>query len=156
MNSITEISRDFLPTKENILTLSANIVKELAEGNGDPIKTAIQLAAMEKVCKDARDGMNELVLTELSKYNGKTELLGAKVERAEVGTKYDFSNSEAWTQIKGEIDALELELKSVETIAKTLPDSGQASYTRIATGETLTVVKAAKSSKTSFKITLGK
>jgi hypothetical protein len=148
--------REFQPTKTNISTLAAEIASAVLNGESDPIALAVQLAAIEKVCEQARELIKDSVSAELSKHNGKTEILGAKIERKEVGTKYDYTASEAWSTIKAMEDKIAEHRKAVEAIAKALPEGHQAEFVNPETGEAMTIVRSTKSSTTSFAVTLGK
>lgn len=155
MKDILALTNTFEPTKANIETL-AQVLAEQALDGADPIRLAIQLTALQQTCEAAKAKLSEIVLTELDKNNGKASMLGANVERAEVGTKYDFSDSEAWVKIKAEEDKIADKRKAIEGMAKNVPDGSELQWTDTDTGETLSVKKASKTSKTSFKITLGK
>ena len=145
-----------LPTKEAIGDIAMNIVNQIRDGNGNPLELVVQLAAIEKICEMVREGIGEQVLSELDKEHGKTVCLGAKLERKETGTKYAYDGSEAWVAIKAAEDKIVEKRKAVEAIAKVLPADAESSWTDTDTGETLTIIHAPKSSKTSFVITLGK
>lgn len=155
MTQILELTNTFEPTKSNIETL-AQVISEQALDGADPIRLSIQLTALIQTCETAKEKISEIVLKELDKSNGKVEILGAKVERKETGVKYDYSESEAWKNIKSDEDKLVEKRKAIEKIAQTLPEGTESTFTDSDTGETLTIKKANKSSKTSFAITLGK
>lgn len=148
--------REFIPTKSNIDKMAQEIAMSVLNGESDPIFLAIRLAALEKICEQARELIGDSVQSELSKYNGKAEFLGAKIERKEVGTKYDYTASDAWTTIKAMEDKVGEHRKAVEAIAKALPEGHQAEFVNPETGEAMTIKRSSKSSKTSFAITLGK
>jgi len=145
-----------LPTKEAIGDIAMKIVNQIRDGNGNPVELAVQLSAIEKICEIVREGITENVLAELDKFSGKTVCLGAKVDRKETGTKYAYDGSEAWVAIKAAEEKIVEKRKAVEAIAKVLPADAESSWTDTDTGETLTIIHAPKSSKTSFAITLGK
>ena len=155
MNKLLEVTNTFEPTKPNIETF-AQLIAEQAIDGADPIRLAIQLTAIVQTCEAAKEKLSEIILIELAKSNGKTEMLGAKVERKETGVKYDYSNSEAWVKVSEQEKVLSDKRKAIETIAKNVPDGVETNVTDESTGETWTLKKAAKTSKTSFAITLGK
>lgn len=156
MSQIIDLSEPLLPTKENIEALANSIATNVLEGNTDPLITVVQLEAIKKACDAAREKITEPVLRELQKHNNKTSVLGAKVEQKEVGTKYDFTQSEAWVVLNKQKEAIAEKMKAVEAIAKNVPTDTESSFTNTDTGETLAVVRATKTSTTSFAITLGK
>jgi len=145
-----------LPTKENISDVSMNIIDKVRNGEMEPLELIAQLAAIEKVCEFVRTGIESNVLTELDKSQGKAEILGAKIEKKEVGIRWDYSASEAWKAIKTREEKIVEDRKAIEKIAQNIPDGQQLSYTDTSTGETLSVIRGNKSSKTSFAITLSK
>ena len=147
--NITQI----VPSKENIASIANRIIESVKEGEQDPLSLSVRLAAIEKVCEQVREGITEIALSELGKHqNGKTEVFGAKVERKEVGVKYDFSLTQKWVDLKAKEDAIATERKNLETMLKTIPGT-----TQILEGdEVIELIPAAKTSKTSFAITLSK
>ncbi len=155
-HQIIDLSEPLLPTKENIEMLANNIVANVLEGNANPLNVAIQLEAIKKACESAREKIATPVLNELQKFGNKTMLLGAKIEQKEVGTKYDFTQSEAWAKYNKQKEAIAEKLKAIEGIAKNVPLGTESSFTDTDTGETFTIVRASKTSTTSFAITLSK
>jgi vacuolar-type H+-ATPase subunit E/Vma4 len=141
-----------LPTKENIDTLSSLIAYQVKEGEVDPAEAIVKVTAMEQVCKAVRSKIEEDVLDKLGLYNGKYTYNGAKIERAEVGTSYDYSHDSRWNELKSIADAANKQLKEHEEALKKIP-SGKL---LVCDDNGETFVGPAKSSKTSFKITLSK
>lgn len=93
------------------------------------------------------------VMDEIKKY-GKdhTTARGVKFELAETGTKYDYSANPEWEALDKELKAVQAKKKELEERLKKIP-AGNALVDE-STGETL--IGPAKTSKSSFKITLGK
>lgn len=93
------------------------------------------------------------VMDEIKKY-GKdhTTARGVKFELAETGTKYDYSANPEWEALDKELKAVQAKKKELEERLKKIP-AGNALVDE-ATGETL--LGPAKTSKSSFKIVLGK
>lgn len=142
-----------LPTKSNIDTMANTIAYEVSEGNIDPVEAIVKVTAMEQVCKAARLKIEGYVLANLELYpQGKRDFNGAKIERAEVGTSYDFSHDAVWAEMYNEIEIRKSHIKEREEQLKKIP-AGKLLVDE-ETGET--IVGAAKSSKTSFKVTLSK
>lgn len=143
-----------LPTKENIGTVASTLIDLCRAGEINPVELAVKLSALEKVCALAREGINEQVLTELGKENGKTVKLGAKVERREVGVKWDYTRSTAWVKNKEEQEKANLKVKEIEKMAQMIPEGTEAQIVDKDTGEVLIVTRGTKTSKTSFAVTL--
>src|ERR1044072_353233 len=93
------------------------------------------------------------VMDEIKKY-GKdhTTGRGVRFELAETGTKYDYSENPAWVALEERLKAVQAEKKALEERLKTIP-AGSALVDE-STGETL--IGSSKTSKSSFKIILGK
>jgi Fe-S cluster assembly iron-binding protein IscA len=144
-----------LPTKEVISEVSMNIIDKIRNGEMNPLESVVKLAAVEKVCEMIRDGISEQVLRELDKENGKTVLLGAKIDRKEVGVKWSYEN-DAWKSFKAVEDKAVEKRKAVEKIAQNVPDGTELNYTDTDTGETFLITRGTKTSKTGFAVILGK
>jgi len=144
---------EIIPTKSTALQMAEQIKEITESGIFDPIEIAIKLNCLELTIKEAKDLINPIVLDALNLHNEKQiSKLGAKVEKAEVGTKYDFSADRTWSALyefaekaNEALKAHESRLKKIE-FGKVLVDEE--------TGETFQA--PVKSSKSSYKITLGK
>jgi hypothetical protein len=82
---------------------------------------------------------------------------GTKIELAEVGTKYDFSQCEDPTllELERKINYLDSELANRKDFLKTVPLSGLL-VTDETTGETYKVYPPSKTSTSSYKVTIAK
>ena len=83
-------------TKEQIKLFTAMVIDELDSGNIDGLKLAVNLTAMEKTIKDIKDNAKykSIIRAEAEKESAKVfDKFNAKIELAEVGTKYDYSNT---------------------------------------------------------------
>lgn len=150
-----EISMAILPTKGNIQTIARHIIQDVKDGFADPLETAIKVEGIKKVCEAVRDGLEGEVRAELMKYGRDAATkLDAKIEASETGTKYDYSGDIIWCRINDQITPLVEKLKQREAMLKTLTSS----ITEVdpETGEVIIVSPPNKTSKSSFKITLGK
>lgn len=154
MNQLANLN-EFEPTKANIETLAQLIAQEVEEGNVNPIDYSVKLTAIIEVCEAAKAKIAEQTLNELDKNGGKAVALGAKVERKEVGTKWSYNNA-AWSYLKSLEDGYSEKRKQVEKICQNIPEGTQVNWTDEGTGETFTLQRGVKTSKTSFAITLGK
>lgn len=155
MQSIATVG-EVLPTKTNITDKANELIELVKNGEVNALEVAIKAKAIIATCEEFLTGINEDVLAEIGKYGKKANVLGAIAEVKEVGTKWDYSNSEAWVQAKKQEDSIAEKRKQVEAMAKTIPAGTEVNWTDAETGETFTVAAGAKSSKTSFAITLGK
>lgn len=140
-------------TKTQIHGLAFNCVEGVSE-TGNALQIAEALSAMDEFVKSVRkdDKFIDAVVSELEKSSGKlTMASGAKIERAETGTTYDFTHDEQWKQLTAQLEDIKLLVKNRETYLKSIA-AGKL-LTDSETGEVLGV-GAAKSSKTNYRITL--
>lgn len=153
--SLTSISMNILPTKGNVLSIAQQIADNVIDGNADPFETLAKLEAIKAVCEEGRKLLEPHVRSELEKY-GKEGVgkLDAKFELAEVGVKYDYSGDPVWSGIAQQITPLQEALKDREKLLKTVTKT--MIETDPETGETFEVPPPVKTSKSSFKVTLGK
>lgn len=144
-------------TKAQISALAAQSVDNLLE-QGNPLEMAETIAALEEfltlVKKD--DRFKSYVLEETAKYGkGLTTSSGAKIELAEVGTKYDYTvcEDECYSDLMKKKAELDREIKHREQFLKAVPDGG---CEIVYEDQVIKVYPPAKSSTSSYKITLAK
>lgn len=156
-NAIEKVGENLsLPTKTNISEQAALMAQLVKDGELNPLDAAVKAKAIIASCEEFLSQINDYVVDEVAKYGKSTSALGAKIEVRETGVKYDFTGSEAWNKIKSEEDRIAEKRKQVEAIAKNCPSGSELQWTDIDTGEMLSIQVAAKSSKTSFAITISK
>jgi hypothetical protein len=140
---------DITPSKTAVSFLASQIATGVKEGGLDPIDTAIHLNAVKQVCDESLKLIVDTVLENLE--NGKAEKWGCKIEQAEVGVKYDYSQNPAWVELKDKEDKIAEERKALESMLKVIP-AGKEIF-----GEDgMQLIGASKSSTTSFKTTLAR
>lgn len=144
-------------TKTQIKIVAQNSVNELLN-NGNILEAAEMISVMETFIKEVRASkeFTEYVRDEVSK-NGKdiTNPSGAKIELAETGVKYDFSNcgDHQLQMLQQQLESIETSIDERKKFLKTLPTSG----IEIVDGdEVYRVYPPSKSSTSSYKITLCK
>lgn len=146
-------------TKTAIKEMAANAVASVLE-QGNPLQVAEALTAMENFIKEVKETkeFKEYVREETSKYGkGYVSPSGAKIEIAEVGSSYDFSQCN--DGLLGELEQKLLSAKNAvderKAFLKNVPQSGLI-VTDEQSGDTYTVYKPAKTSQSSYKVTLHK
>lgn len=144
-------------TKTQIKIVAQNSVNELLN-NGNILEAAEMISVMETFIKEVRASkeFTDYVRDEVSK-NGKdiTNPSGAKIELAETGVKYDFSNcgDHQLQMLQQQLESIETSIDERKKFLKTLPTSG----IEIVDGdEVYRVYPPSKSSTSSYKITLCK
>jgi len=141
-NSI--INTSIMPTKANIENVAKSVLQPIQDGNMYAPEVAVRIKFLEEVFKKVK---SELEIKE------NDTVLGAKIEIVEARTKYNYSESDKWQEIKSKMLPLEEELKQVEEQIKIATKIGK-SFIDEQTGEVISPVQ--KSSTTSYKITLAK
>ena len=143
-------------SKQDIQMLANKVVDNVCL-TGNIIELAENLAKMDLLIKEIKDNDNykDYILNEVSKYGkAHTTASGTKLEVAEFGTKYDYTQT-------GDIELIDLELqkaiidfkiKERQTLLKAIK-----SPTDVRFGDQLiTLYPAAKTSTTSIKTTISK
>lgn len=146
-------------TKKQIAELCENAVQAVLE-DGNVIQVAEALKSMEEFVKLVRDDARflEYVREELIKNNGKLQTAsGAKIEAAETGTSYDFTNcgDPVLVELEAKAKVVKEELDQRKDFLKTVPSKGMV-ITDPDSGETFTVYRPTKFSKSSYKVSLAK
>lgn len=139
-----------MPVKANIDILANELTEGVASGFVNPLEFLVKIEFLTKVLEQAKKQVKELALQNLTQPQ---ELFGAKVEVAETGVKYDYSQNEIWQELKEKMQPLEDELKKVEEQIKIATKIGK-SIVDERTGELISPVQ--KTSTTSIKITFGR
>ena len=143
-----------LPSKENIYQVSQDMVQKVLDGEINALEMAVKLSAMEAIIATIKEGIAENVLAELDKEQGKTVVMGAKIQRKETGTTYDYSGTPIINELKAQEKTIADRRKAIEKASQLLPEGMQTQMIDEQTGEAFAITKAAKSSKTSFAVTL--
>lgn len=144
--------QDLKPTKTDIKTATDILIQQVDSGEVNAIDAALQLKVLEEFIKDAREKLNKYTIDELYKYQScKVNIYDAKIEIAETGIKYDYSNDFVWQKLKQENELTSSALKEREDLLKKIPAGSQLvdENGEVSTGPT-------KTSTTSYKITLAK
>lgn len=147
--------------------LSKAAIKSMAEeaimsvlDRGNVLQVAEALAAMDLFIKEVKadQQFKDFTREETAKYpKGFISASGAKIECAEVGTKYNFVNCNDTVLERLEVDFFtsENKLKERKEFLKKVPIEGMNMLDTL-TGEMVTVYPPSKSSESSFKVTLSK
>ena len=146
-------------TKSQIKIVCKDIVDRISE-TGNAIESMEMISKMENFVKELRSNKEliEMVRDEVSKYGSKglVTASGVKIELAEVGVKYDYSqcNDYEYSCLLEQKLFLDEKLKERENFLKMLPKSGTSIITEL--GEVIMVYPPSKSSTSSIKTTISK
>ena len=142
-------------SKEYIKDVTNAILQSVKEGYANALETKIKLKVLENVIKETFSILDSLARSEAEKHGEKTfEMLGAKVELAETGTKYDYAGcgDVIYARLVQESEALQAKIKEREAILKAIKTT--AHMVDEQTGEMFQVTAPVKSSTSSIKITI--
>ncbi len=157
-NTGTELSLSYknLTTlnKGDISDIVASVKEQVAEGNQDALDALIIAKKLSALGKQLEDGVKDYAYAKTYATKGQPYVhFGAKVEAAEVGTEYDYSdcNDEQLTILTEKANEANKALKERQEFLKTLPKA-----TNIVTddGEIVTINPAIKKSKSGYKISI--
>lgn len=145
-------------SKRDIENLSSEIIKNIIDGEVNPLKVAQQLGAAEKMIKAVKDDpiYKRLLLKEADSYNERTfSTYGAQFQVKEVGVKYDYSvcNDPVYNDLQEQFKALQSQIKTREEMLKGIPKEG-LDVINEDTGELYKLFPPAKSSTTSVTVTI--
>jgi hypothetical protein len=106
-------------SKSDINTAAKTISNEVLDGNLDPIKTLVQLKALEAACGQAIKDIQEEAISESYKHPGKSLImLGATVTKKEGSLLLDFDQDAVYANIKKQIKEREEQLKTAYQMNK--------------------------------------
>lgn len=142
---------EIMPTKSNIDLVAQPIIKNIEDGNFNVLEFQVKAKFLIEVLNNALKKTREDAIRDVEK--GNTNYLGAKLEIAETGTKYEYSTNQDWQELENKIVELKKQQKEIEDLIKIATKKGVA-IVNPTTGETIMPVK--KESTSSYKVTLGK
>lgn len=152
-NSPTSLLHLNPSSAQQIEFFATSIINEVKDGNESPLRVLIQLRAMEKASKQILEGIKDNILTESDKYPGTSwEMWGNRLEKSEVGVKYDYSLSKdtVWERLNTDLDTADVKLKERETFLKTIREP--MTVVDELTGEIVKIFPPKKTSTTSLKV----
>lgn len=149
--------QDYPVSKSTIEAQAAYTVDKILE-NGSPINAAQLISSVEQFIKLIRGDKRlvDYVRDELAKSSGKITLAsGTKIESAEVGTSYDYSqcNDPILEEMYTEQVKINDAVKAREAFLKAVPAKGMEIVYRDYVSE---IYPPAKKSISSYKVTLAK
>jgi hypothetical protein len=156
MYQLPSISNDL--TKGQIRIIAESVVNELCD-SGRVLEAAETLTKMETLCKEIRGNREfiDFVRDEIEKHGKElTTANGVKLELAEVGTKYDYSqcNDDVLSELEFQLTIIEAKIKERQNFLKTLPVRGMEIIKD--GGEVALIFPPSKSSTSSYKTTIKK
>lgn len=145
-----------MPSKKSeVANFAHQIIKSVQGGEANPLEVAVLLKSLEAVCELVRDEIEPNIIAEAEKYGEKViERYGAKIERAEVGSKYNYSASgdTIYERLQTDLNTAKSRLDERIAILKALKQP--MTVVDEMTGEVVTINPPPKTSKSGIKITL--
>lgn len=139
-----------------ILDLSKKEITQMAEAlmvNADSInivKLAAQSAKFQLLASEIDKQIKDHLFSDLRKFEGsKTTAYGVDFSEMEGGVKYDYSETESWSNLQTQIDKLKEKQKDVEAFCKAL--KAPVKMLDEETGELLDFCPPSKTSTTTIK-----
>lgn len=144
-------------SNEQVLKFSEELKEILDSGEVNPLDVLLCIKGFEKVIKNVKDLLNELSVSELSKYQEKdVKYKNAELKIMETGVKYYYNgcNDFVLNGFETEKQTLDSNIKNRQNFLKTIdPDNGMEIINE-ETGELVRIYSPVKSSTTSAKVTL--
>ena len=141
---------EVIPTKANIVPVAKSLSDAVKDGNMNPLEFAVKIKFIQECLTAAYKECTEEIIKEIGK---ETTYMGAKLEVAETGTKYDYSGDSTWCEISDQIKPLNDLLKAQEERIKMATKAGAI----MCSDDGVVIAEPViKTSTTSPKITLGK
>ena len=147
LNEITGLT----PTKTNIDVVSKEMTEPIINGEVDAIEFSVRLQFAIDTLTECLKIAKPYALKSIDK---ETTMLGAKLEIAESGVKYDYSANQQWQEIEAKLEPLLKEKKTIEERIKMATKIGNSILDEYS-GEII-ASPVPKISTTILKITLGK
>jgi hypothetical protein len=86
------VIRQVVVSKKDIETFSCQLIEAVKEGHVNPLELKASFKAIEQIIEVVNEKTKAYQLTEAAKYSEKKfTAFGVEIEKAEVGTKYDYS-----------------------------------------------------------------
>lgn len=156
-NSAMGVMR-LMPSKtDEVARFSRQLINSVRNGESNPLELLVMLRALEAVSELVREEIEENVLREADKYSERViEQYGARIEKREVGTKYNyaFSKDTEWEQLDSHVKNLELQRKQREAFLRALNEP--MTVVDKETGEVHEIRPPQKTSKSGIAVYLSK
>lgn len=140
-------------SKEQVQLFASKLIDELENGQVNPLDLVKMQKCIEKTFEIIKPKLSELSRSEAEKYGKSFDYKGVKIELAEVGTKYDFSQCghTDYNSLCAEIAELNEKKKAMEAMLKSFKEPQNMIDSN---GEAITVYPPNKTSTSSIKVTV--
>ena len=157
MKTPTDYLKDFVScTPQQRASFADIVIQEVNDGHTDPLVVLSAVRNLKDILDTIDVGIKDCVMQELSKHGKSLEMYGMKVEQKEVGTKYNYENSNdrIYDGLRARFRTLDTDIKDREKWLKSIPATGIDIVTE--DGEVVKIMPPIKTSTSSFAVTLNK
>lgn len=158
MNTLQQTKGYETFSKTLVKQAAQSLINEAEEGKIDTLSTLAHIEFMAQVIEMAKDELRQRAVNELDAYGAEAKIgvvkHGVTFKHKEAGVRYNFDNTQAWTEIKEREDAITSERKALEEQLKTIKT--KQTILDETTGELKELYPPIKTSKTTVEITLAK
>lgn len=115
----------FTTSQVGIDVASDQLIEAVQSGEVNPLKLRVWVKTMEAIIDRVNRATSENQLTEAGKYPGsRFEFAGAIVDKAELGTKYDYRacGDSVWERLSTDMETAKSRLSERETFLKALKE----------------------------------
>jgi hypothetical protein len=157
MKTPTDYLKDFVScTPQQRASFADIVIQEVNDGHTDPLVVLSAVRNLKDILDTIDAGIKDCVMQELSKHGKSVEMYGMKVEQKEVGTKYNYENSNdrIYDGLRARFRTLDTDIKDREKWLKSIPATGIDIVTE--DGEVVKIMPPIKTSTSSFAVTLNK
>lgn len=143
-----------MPSKASeVATFVRQVVNSVKEGDANPLEVLVMLRAIELAAEEIREEIQDNILNEADRFSERViERYGSRIEKCEVGTKYDYSFSKdpEWEQFDVAARYAEKKRKERENFLRALKDP--LTTVNLDTGEVYEIRPPFKTSKSGIKV----
>lgn len=120
-------------------TLNAEIdslITAIADGNQNPVIAYVNCKKIQKALEKLQDAIKDTVVSEIQTQRYAGGAFGAKLSVAS-RTTYDYSHIAAWNELEVEKKVIELNIKAIESLAKSAYEKRLTEIANTQTGEAI-------------------
>lgn len=142
-------------TATEVAKFAHQIIKSVQNGDTNPLEVLVMLKALELLSKEVIEEIESNIVTAAEKYSEKEfEIFGAKVVKAENGTKYNYlgTGDIEYERLHAESETSNRKLKAREEFLRALKEPLTAVVEE--TGEVYKINPPFKTSKTGVRVYL--
>lgn len=140
---------------QQVAKFSKQLIQSVMDGETNPLELLVLLRALEKTSETVIDCIRENINSEAAKFSEREiEMFGARLEKSEVGTKYDYASTGdvVWETRDSSVKAAESLRKEREAFLRTLRQP--MTVVDESTGEVTQIKPPLKRSTTFVKVSL--